>query len=685
MLKNNKASLFLLSFLILFLELVFIRYLPSQIYYLGYYSNFILLASFVGIGVGILLAKDKRELIWYFPWLLLLTIAIGTIFTISVYSLPSGQLQYQNNFRGVIIPEIAVIPLLFAMIVFTMASLAQRLGRLLNLLPPLTAYKWDIIGSLTGILIFTLFSYWYLNPLFWFFTLSVVFLLVIWEKSKYVFKAALAMSISVIIIIPAAFNNYWSPYQKLTVEPLNAKNISSEYIAFDDAKKFPDNQIFGYRLYANNISHQTFIMDDFKKEEFYELSYKLFSHNDFRNVLIIGAGTGTDVQIAIRNNVAHIDALEIDPVIQKIGLELHPEQPYQDSRVTTYIDDARSFLQKTEATYDLIIFALPDSVILAAARGNIRLESFLYTTEAFTAAKSKLSPGGLLVLYNYYRQPWFIERLAGMLGTVFGQDPYVLTSGLPSYRTILMSGEKLDDLLPTAPTPLKLEPPYPKPTTDDWPFMYIRNPSLPWTYFFMLLVLGVITYLVVSRATKSSLHRTIEPSYFFLGLAFLLLETKSLVQFSLLFGNTWIVNSLVFFAILSMVLLAIFVVSKIKINSIKSLYIILALTLALQYFFPADILLEFNVVIKYIVVSLVTLFPIFIANIIFSYLFKQSENNSNNFASNILGAAVGGMVEYLALVVGYRNLLLIVAICYLMAFAWPYMQQRNRLRLVRTD
>ena len=43
---------------------------------------------------------------------------------------------------------------------------------------------------------------------------------------------------------------------------------------------------------------------------------------------------------------------------------------------------------------------------------------------------------------------------------------------------------------------------------------------------------------------------------FFLGAAFMLLETKAVVQLALLFGSTWIVNSMVFFTVLVLILLA---------------------------------------------------------------------------------------------------------------------------------
>ena len=81
--------------------------------------------------------------------------------------------------------------------------------------------------------------------------------------------------------------------------------------------------------------------------------------------------------------VGHVDAVEIDPVIARLGRLYHPEQPFSDPRVTVHIDDGRSFLRKSTDKYDLIIFALPDSLTLTSQFASLRLESFLFTEESF--------------------------------------------------------------------------------------------------------------------------------------------------------------------------------------------------------------------------------------------------------------------------------------------------------------
>src|SRR5205823_517625 len=147
-----------------------------------------------------------------------------------------------------------------------------------------------------------------------------------------------------------------------------------------------------------------------------------------------------------------------------------------------------------------------------------------------------------------------------------------------------------------------------------------------------------------------------------LGAAFMLLETRSLVTFALLFGSTWLVNSLVFFAILSSVLLAVFLSARLPIRPSAGLYALLLGALLLAYLLPPDALLTIeSAPVRYTVASVVAFLPVFLANLVFAGAFKRTGAAADvAFASNLLGVMVGGMLEYTALLTGYRHLLLLV-------------------------
>lgn len=650
---NIKKDIFLLSFLILFLELALIRFLPAQVAYLGYYSNFILLGSFVGIGLGMMFAKDKRDFIWGVPTTLLVLCILISIFQVTVLPDSSGEIHFISSVTSFLIPEVIFIPFLFVSVMLLFIMLSQHLGKLLNSLPSLTVYTWDILGSLTGIVVFAIASYFHTNPLIWFTIFSITFLYLIKENSNRWRISCLLFLLLGISMFAIVKDTSWSPYQKISVEA--DRTITNKYF-----------------LLVNNIGHQVFSERPYEMWPIYTTPYTTFTESpaSIKKILIIGSGSGNDVATALKYTHATIDAVEIDPLIYKTGKDMHPERPYQSDRVHIHINDARSFLEKSNDSYDLIIFALPDSLMLASTHGNIRLESFLFTKESFISAKNHLNENGTIVLYNYYRQPWLVAKLAGMLDEVFGTSTYVIQeTDDPNSLTALINGNNLKDReIKSEITFTETLPRTYIPATDNWPFLYLSKPSIPLFYLILLVSTGLFVYLFLSRGMKKPLLTQIQPTYFFLGVGFLLLETKSIIQFSLLFGATWVTNALVFFAILVSILIAIHVAARVKKVSIRFLYILLGASLLLQYFLPLDILLGYATEVKYLIISILTFAPIFIANTIFSLTFKESKENARNFSSNLLGAALGGILEYLALLLGYQNITIIIILCYFLAF-----------------
>src|SRR5579862_643276 len=103
----------------------------------------------------------------------------------------------------------------------------------------------------------------------------------------------------------------------------------------------------------------------------------------------------------------------------------HPDRPYDDQRVTVHFDDGRNFVRSTDKQYDLVIYALVDSLVLHSSFSNIRLESYLFTRQAFEDVRRKLKPHGTFAIYNYFRQGWMVDRLKDSLRDAFGREPLV--------------------------------------------------------------------------------------------------------------------------------------------------------------------------------------------------------------------------------------------------------------------
>jgi len=657
-LAGNRFRLVLTSGTLLFVELLLIRWIPAEVRYIGFFSNFLLMASFVGIGIGILLGRRRSlNTIALSPVLLLAVVWMISSLKLNIQVRSTDEIFFglaENRAADV---NFLVLPVVFALVTALMASLAIPLGPLLKSMPPLQAYAWDIAGSMAGIAGFTSLAAAGTSPVLWFAIVAILttLLLVSTEGRLLVRLPAVAALMAVVVI---ALNNVspterWSAYYRIDTWR-DANGL--EYIN------------------VNGITHQAMWPVEAKKEPFYDQLYRWWPDRTYPEVLIVGAGSGTDVAMSLARGAGHIDAVDIDRVIQGIGVASHPSHPYQNPNVSRYENDGRAFLRGTDKRYDLIIFALPDSLTLVSSTASLRLESFLFTDEAFQSARDHLAPGGIFVLYNYYRQEWLIAKIASMLDTAFEQPP--ILRQFNNRMAILAAGPQVDALNGAAPPGDRVDSipdvgqPDPKQATDDWPFLYLRTPVVAGHYLAGLafaLLIAVLGVLGAARVGNTSVRR-FSPHFFVLGAAFLLLETRSLISFSLLFGSTWLVNALAFFAILASVLLAIFVNARLRIHRPGILYALLFVALAVAFLLPPESLLIDPPWLRYLLAGVVAFAPVFLANLVFTYSFRDTRTADMAFASNLLGATVGGALEYLALLTGYRALLLVVAGLYLLAW-----------------
>jgi tRNA1(Val) A37 N6-methylase TrmN6 len=463
-------------------------------------------------------------------------------------------------------------------------------------------------------------------------------------------------------------NSYWSKYY---------------FIKFLEAKK---NEL--YYIFTNKTGHQS--MEKKPQLWFYQMPYDSFKNPQYDDILIIGAGSGQDASVALQNNVKNIDAVDIEPRLVEIGKEFHPLKPYSDPRVKITIADGRNFIEnQKDKKYDLIIFALTDSLTLASNSSNTRLESYLMTVESFAKAKSLLKENGMLMLYNNYRKDWLIEKLTKMLEQNFSDKVLIINSKIDQ-NAILIAGNKIKDFdgvkFLKEKTDLNFKYGDPKANlenrvgTDNWPFSYLFKPSIPSSYLTIILFIFILSggviflFLKKYKATPENKNlswqkflKIIPWHMFFLGAGFMLLETKNIINFQLLFGSTWIVNSLVFIAILGLALTsAILVRMKLFINK-KTLYFLMIFAIAISILFPLKSIIELPFYLKYLSAVLISLLPIFFANLIFSNHFSQQNNAEISFGLNMVGAICGGLLEYLSMLYGYHFLLYVIGFCYFVA------------------
>ncbi len=125
-------------------------------------------------------------------------------------------------------------------------------------------------------------------------------------------------------------------------------------------------------------------------------------------VLVLGAGGGADVLLALYHSARQVDAVELDPRVSGLVAEDFAGfagDLYSHETVRLHHAEARAFIAGQQARYDLIQIPLLDS-FAASSAGTLSLsESTLYTVEALENYLRRLHPGGMLAITRWLKLP----------------------------------------------------------------------------------------------------------------------------------------------------------------------------------------------------------------------------------------------------------------------------------------
>ena len=683
------GKLALVSVVGLFLELLMIRWVSSEVQIFAYFKNFVLIACFLGFGLGCYLVRRRINLlsllvplatlavIVKLPWPALrqlivnLPSYIGATSEVNVWGVPYIPMS-SISLVFLAMATLVVVPI-FALISFAFVPVGQLVGWYLENAPDgIFGYTINIVGSLVGIGLYTVLCFLFQPPPVWFLLGGAMLVWFVWPvaRLRWATVAVLTFCVGLTALGPGGDSKvYWSPYQKLTVAPMRQ-----------------DGELIGYLLTTNGTWYQqildlspTFVASHskyFKQEPVewnaYNLPYHFYQAPP--TVLVLGAGTGNDVAAALRNGAGRVSAVEIDPLILKLGRSLHFEKPYDSPRVKAVVDDARSYVETTNSRFDMVVFSLLDSHTTSSYYSNIRIDNYVYTVEALQATKRLLKPDGILVVKFQVSTPWIAGRLNSLLQTVFGRAPLEVQANASMFTTpgrffIAGSQARIDQALaePSLAAYVKSHQDFPTAkaslTTDDWPYFYQHEPGLPGSVIILSVVLILLCWLFMRQT--GAIVSSLRWHFFFLGAGFLLLEAQIISKMALLFGTTWLVNSIVIAGLLLLIVASNFVVRwKPKIPVIVG-YVGILCTIAGGYFIPLERLFFQSIWVKALVATAVLCLPVFFAGIVFIRSFALEGFRSEALGSNLLGALTGGMLESLSMWTGIRSLLIIAALLYL--------------------
>src|SRR5437016_6422382 len=440
-------QLALVSVLGLFLELLMIRWISSEIRVFAYFKNFVLIACFLGFGLGCYLSRRQANLLLLLVPLTSLTLLIKLPWE-SLRSLMSSVPDFVGASSEVHVwrvhPEfsfpllaaaIAIIIPIFSLICFLFIPLGQFVGWYLqNASNGVLAYSVNILASLAGIILYTLLCFLNQPPQIWFLVAGLLLVSSIWSLPwlRWATGAAFVVCLGLLSLGAGRHSTiYWSPYQKLTLAPREAGGKIVLY-------ELTTNDIFYQQILdlspAFVASHPQLFAKMPVEWNAYNLPYHFYSQPP--SVLVLGSGMGNDVAAALRNGAGRVTAVEIDPLILQLGERLHFEKPYSSPRVQEVRDDARSYVQNSNDRFDLIVFSLLDSHTTSSHFTNIRIDNYVYTLEALQATKRLLRPDGIFVVKFQVDTPWIAGRLHGLLHTVFGRLPiHIQSESLDAFYT----------------------------------------------------------------------------------------------------------------------------------------------------------------------------------------------------------------------------------------------------------
>jgi hypothetical protein len=162
----SPARLAFASFLMLFVELALIRWVGANNVFVNNATNFVLLASFLGIGIGFLNARTERDYVRWTPVALLALVAFVLAFPVVVATL-NGPNPYHGRGSMNALPQPLSLTIVFVLVVPVMAGLGQAVARTFVRFQPLNAYRLDILGSIAGIVAFSVLSFLNQPPALW--------------------------------------------------------------------------------------------------------------------------------------------------------------------------------------------------------------------------------------------------------------------------------------------------------------------------------------------------------------------------------------------------------------------------------------------------------------------------------------------------------------------------------------
>ena len=148
----------------------------------------------------------------------------------------------------------------------------------------------------------------------------------------------------------------------------------------------------------------------------------MITHPNPVNVFIAGGGEGATLrEVLCHNTVKRVVMVDLDGEVVDICkrfLPNHHRGSFEDSRVELHFSDARTYLENTTHSFDVIIIDLPDPQDGGPA-------SFLYTQSFYKLLRSKLNLDGLIAIQSEPAMTGNMDAFTAIINTLKSVFPKV--------------------------------------------------------------------------------------------------------------------------------------------------------------------------------------------------------------------------------------------------------------------
>ncbi len=466
--KRLLFSLFLLSNSVLLYEILVVRIF--SVFYLSNYLFLIFSSALLGIGVGGIIAyylptylnRPGPIVFFVYPFSIALYLAYITNY---YYFLPAEVNALITSlpliFAGYIISSFYRLWVKEANQAFFYDLLGGAIGCLLSL--PLVKY----FGFSNSLLVLVLIGAFAPMLFYWkeeqkFLTILIGFGLVLILILFYFFNKTLNIGINSLRKAKTPIG--WM----LNYERMQSKLIDTRWDIYSRVDLLEmEGDPLSKTIYINGGTEAVMLKDihDKQKELLKQNNNLLFFPYKFdknRNVLVLGAGGGSDVHRALLAGAEHVTAVEINQGVVDLVNKYKEFNGNIFSRpeVEVIVEDARTFIMRDKRKYDRIVLSLASTYAFSELSSISQLENYLYTKEAFNYYFDHLNPDGTLTIlidFEELRDKFIITALSyfedhsispfkGMTHIVTVSDPEIYFIGYSHAIVIKKSPYKISEI-----------------------------------------------------------------------------------------------------------------------------------------------------------------------------------------------------------------------------------------------